>query len=303
MPYKKTNLTLSTKAFSLVELLVVVSIIAVLSSILAPALSKTLGDARSTSCMNNMRTLYGFTSIHIDDNDGFFPMAGFTVHDKSFANPETNPPGHERYGYTWDDFLGAYDGRNLTDGNMEENGLYINPDRSGDQFFDRSSTSNEYYMCPEDDFERRTYNAGTRLGRTYVMNSHDIESNLNQGEFTIYDIDQWSAKGIGAGANSVSTDEIESAQDTIYLAEGPNPNNDLGGANSHVSNPNNTIDPSINDTLLSRDRLGLHSSYTAQNFLITDGHVKELFLEETHDVNQGDSVGNANKMWSRQAGD
>ncbi|MHC4611544.1 MAG: type II secretion system protein, partial [Planctomycetota bacterium] len=44
-------------AFSLVELLVVVSIITVLMSIMLPALKRSLRQAASTVCMHNLRAI------------------------------------------------------------------------------------------------------------------------------------------------------------------------------------------------------------------------------------------------------
>src|ERR1044071_6612236 len=59
--------------FTLIELLVVIAIIAILASMILPALSKAKTKAQGISCINNMKQLQMAWGMYADENSEFVP--------------------------------------------------------------------------------------------------------------------------------------------------------------------------------------------------------------------------------------
>ena len=72
----------SLRAFTLVEMLVVISIIAILAALLFPAVSGMNERGKATTDLNNLRQIGLATQIYLNDNDGtFFPTTDVWMSD------------------------------------------------------------------------------------------------------------------------------------------------------------------------------------------------------------------------------
>jgi prepilin-type N-terminal cleavage/methylation domain-containing protein/prepilin-type processing-associated H-X9-DG protein len=71
---------LRAKGFTLIELLVVVAIIALLVSILVPALGKAREQARIVVCAANLRAIGVAWEFYLEDNGDRFPPFGQNIH-------------------------------------------------------------------------------------------------------------------------------------------------------------------------------------------------------------------------------
>jgi prepilin-type N-terminal cleavage/methylation domain-containing protein/prepilin-type processing-associated H-X9-DG protein len=79
------SLTMPRRAFSIIELLVVIGIIAILLGLLLPTLSKARQHSRSLACKARLQNIGSAFQMYLNENDGWYPPAPYS--------PTFNPDG------------------------------------------------------------------------------------------------------------------------------------------------------------------------------------------------------------------
>ena len=147
------------KRFTLLELMIVIAVLGILTTILLPSLSNTRGAGRRAVCISNQKQILTALTSYVVQNNTYFPQTilGFGSLDK----------------LSWDDYLamGNYDGRSLPWSQIRQ-GTYSN-----------YYGGNELYRCPEDhpneDLQYRSYGitqSGSNRGVLGYSNSNEPDS-------------------------------------------------------------------------------------------------------------------------------
>ncbi|MBI4326818.1 MAG: type II secretion system protein [Chloroflexi bacterium] len=138
----------SPRAFTLIELLVVIAIIAILASLLLPALAGAKSRAQRLKCTSQMKQLALGFALRAADNSDNYPPAAYST-------------GDYQYQLSWDDYIHRYIG-----GTAPEEDLILGISGA---IADRG-TIPKILKCPADRIENGINYAAYAQRRTYAVN-------------------------------------------------------------------------------------------------------------------------------------
>src|SRR4051794_14702714 len=87
------------RAFSLVELLTVIGIIAILIALLMPAMVRARAAAKSLACQSNLRQIYQASLARSIEHDGYLQVAGSMNGVPDVSPAALDDAGEKRYAY------------------------------------------------------------------------------------------------------------------------------------------------------------------------------------------------------------
>ncbi|MCH2208977.1 MAG: type II secretion system GspH family protein [Lentisphaerales bacterium] len=252
--------------FTLIELMVVISVIGVLMTLLLPSLRKAREASMSSVCKNNLKQIFIAESSYISNWGGRITPAnvGFS---------------------SYDDLLSSYMGRDMTEDQLQENKLSKNNDAD-------AAINNQILQCPDDNTAREYEN---RIPRSYSGNGR--QSGIKDS--TVHERD---GDSYGPMRNKWSpfAGQLLDSSGTISFTEYHGTDNYAGRQQkAAMDNANELISTNNSNQADGYEWATPHGKYLYYNFAYWDGHVVTKNVNTTFNQAGGPS----GKEWSMDPDD
>lgn len=202
------------KAFTLVELLVVIGIIALLISILLPALNKARQAANTVVCLSNLQQLGLATVMFADDHHGY--MQTCTTDNRA----KLADPGKIKFAY-----------RSGAGGDyIEDWASALLPYMGGqfnDTFVSAPAKQRKIFICPSDNYQGLDPVPGDPSSGSGYMLWNNVANPL-----TYFPISYGVNADIACVTDSAGVGRIDDSPDTVGVIFGPNTTNSADGYNN-----------------------------------------------------------------------
>lgn len=195
------------RAFSLIEVLTVIGIIALLLAILFPVFSRAREQARQTACISNMHDIYVAANLYRQDNEVYPPiLLGLPENaDGTFWQPGGDAPvpaGRIRSGYLYPAYVKNIDTFHCPNNPIADQTILVQAQFPATAGFTGYATYGSHGIEASDPTAPLPY---------YAFDSYDISAALGQttGYEVVYSRDWTNAEGHGLDPRSDHPNQLK----------------------------------------------------------------------------------------------